>query len=82
MGIEPMKPIMASEVVKVLQERIEEHGDLPVYLPLEATSYHEDETRGDLVVCVGVNTWMNDEDKADAIMFTDPGWADAFGGEG
>ena len=75
-----LKPIKASELVTVLQRKIEQDGDLPVYLPSECTAYYDEEKRGDHeVVCVGANTWMNKDETPCHIMLMDPGAADALG---
>lgn len=76
-----LKPIKASELVKILQDKIEKDGDLPVYLPADPIAYHDSEKLGEHeVVCVGANTWCDyDTETGTRIMLMDPGAADALG---
>lgn len=75
-----IKPIKASKLVEILQKKIKDDGDLPVYLPMQCTAYHDEEKCGEHeVVCAGANTWIGHDDLANRIMLMDPGMVDALG---
>lgn len=74
-----MKAVTLSQLIKVLTEKIEKDGDLPVYLPANPIAYHEDELQGDEeIVCVGATTFVSDDDKPISVLLMSPGEADAF----
>lgn len=69
----------ASELIQILQQKIELDGDLEVLLPAEAISYRDEFKGKSAFPVVGVNTWCDpNTDKPIEFMVMDEGWADAL----
>lgn len=74
-----MKTLKASELVKILNDKIKKDGDLPITLPDDPIAYLDEERVGNHeIACVGANTWIGKDDKPRTIMLMDPGAADAL----
>lgn len=68
----------ASELIKLLQKKIKEDGDLEVRIPHEPLTYIKADEKRSTLKIMGVNTWMDGNDKPIEFMIMDEGWADAL----
>lgn len=67
----------ASELVKLLQEKIAESGDLEIRIPADSDTYIDDEELAASTIA-GIATCVDEHDKAIEFMIMDENWADAL----
>lgn len=73
-----MDYVRASELVRILNQKIELDGDKEVLIPRNPQTFHKEFEHSAAIPIVGVNTWLDDQDLPTEFMILDESWAEAL----